>query len=125
MARVSQIVPHLCGLPSRLRYSRLLVMFRCFVDDSGKDSSEPVFVLGAWCGPVSAMEMLSDAWDVVLNQSPRIDYYHHTEAAALVGCFKNFTIHQATAKTYALAQVISLHPVYGFIVTVDHAEYKQ
>ena len=38
-------------------------MFRCFVDDSGKDSSEAVFVLGAWCGPVSAMEMLSGDYD--------------------------------------------------------------
>ena|SRR5688572_17803142 len=75
-------------------------MFRCFIDDSGKNPSEPVFVLGAWCGTVSAMEGLSEAWDVVLKQPPRIDYYRHTEAAARVGSFKNFSVHQATSKTY-------------------------
>lgn len=100
-------------------------MFRCFIDDSGKNPSEPVFVLGAWCGTVSAMERLSEVWDVVLHQSPRIDYYRHTEAAARVGCFKNFSVHEATSKTYDLCQVIPLNPVYGYIITIDHSEYKQ
>jgi hypothetical protein len=63
-------------------------MFRCFIDDSGKNPSEPVFVWGAWWDGKNGrvVRFLGRS----SKSRARIDYYRHTEAAARVGCFKTF-----------------------------------
>jgi hypothetical protein len=117
-------VPHLCGLPRRVRQGRLLLMLklRGFFDES--DTHEPadkqVFTLGGWVTTVETWDRFSDDWDKVLRQSPAISYFKHHEAKGPNGEFEGWTAKDADAKIMALAEVIDKHldpdkRDYGFI----------
>src|SRR5205085_10477581 len=123
--RVSHIIPHLCGLPSRKRYSRRLVMFRCPVDDSGNNTNRPVLVMGGCVGRVDEFNKFADAWDIALNESPAIDYNKHSEARSLEGCFKGFSGSDATAKTLKMASVIAGHELTIFAAHTRRVWYDR
>jgi hypothetical protein len=124
MARVSDIVPHLCGVPSRKRYIRWLTMSKCFVDDSGNHDSDPYLILAGWSGMVRTWDSFIDDWAEELEKPKRIDYYKHHEAASLSGCFENFTTQEATQKTIDMSMVIATYHIYPFVVTVPRSQFK-
>jgi hypothetical protein len=124
MIPVSHVVPHLCGLPSDKRRTRRLLMYRCFVDDSGRDSEDIALILGAWAARVEFWDTWSDRWVEGLERERRIDYFKNSEARALKGCFDGFTRTEASVKQAELATLLTNVPVIGFIVTIDRRMYK-
>src|SRR3989304_2601382 len=93
--RVGRIVPHLCGLPTRLRRSRLLFMLslRTFIDESGTEEPAPrdVFMMGGWLANVETWERFSDDWHKELGKSPAIAYFKHWEAKSLSDQFAGWS----------------------------------
>lgn len=135
MLPVSRIIPHLCGLPSSRRYSRALLMFRFFVDDSGKEpDSSPAFILAGWMARVDDWEHLSDAWEISISaNNPKplgynkgYRYFSNNEATGQTGCFAGFTPREAALKTANLAHlIVGMNPrIAGFTVTVPHEEHQ-
>jgi hypothetical protein len=100
-------------------------MIKCFVDESGSGNlSEPALVLAGWSGKVEMWDQFIPDWHRRLGEGRAIDYYRHTEAAALRGCFREFTTHQGTQKTIDMSRIVSDYHIYPFVVTVPHALYQ-
>jgi len=100
-------------------------MIKCFVDESGSGNlNEPALVVAGWSGKVETWDQFALDWHQRLGEEKAIDYYRHTDAAALSGCFKNFTVHQATQKTIDMSRIVSEYHIYPFVVTVPHALYQ-
>jgi hypothetical protein len=118
---ISRIIPHLCGLPKRIREKRLLLMLRAFFDESGTDpSSDMALVMGGFVASVEEWERATARWDEVCMQHPKIDYFSRKEATSLSKQFATFSRKSAQDKTDALARVISQFDLQGFCVTVSH-----
>lgn len=110
-------------------------MFKCFVEDSGKDGVSPKLVLAAWVARCDDWERFSDAWQLSLeagNPKPLKpdhkgrQYFKHYDAKQLSGCFDGFTGPEETAlKALNLAHLFIGIPVIGFIVTVDQKLHKK
>jgi hypothetical protein len=99
-------------------------MFRCFVDDSGRDYKGPALVLGAWVARVDDWDAFSDVWDARLGLGKSIKYFKHTEAYTQTGCFAGFTEQEAAEKMVGLAQVLIGRPVAGFTCVVPQDEFN-
>lgn len=107
--KVSWAIPHLCGLPASRRYSRLLLMFRSFIDDTeaGSNKSKGVFCFAGWVSSVEEWERFSDAWGKELSRKPSIAYFRHYESNSQTGQFSGWTKQKSGEKTLALARVIA------------------
>lgn len=86
------ITPHLLGLralvsgiPEPQRSRRLLFMLQALLDESETFEEPRVFVLAGYLASVERWEKLTDAWQQILNYSPRIDYFSFREAYPLNG----------------------------------------
>ena len=100
MPPVSQVIPHLCGLPSGKRKRRRLLMAKVFIDDSGSSTNEPIMWVGGWVGEVPTWDEFSTEWEQALaasNPKP-IKYFKHSEARSLTKCFTKFSEAEAKEK---------------------------
>jgi Protein of unknown function (DUF3800) len=118
--RVAWIVPHLCGIPKRLRDKRRLMMLRAFFDESGTDPSSPALVMGGFVGSVEEWEKAVDSWEATRTHHPKIDYFKRKEYVSLRGQFQGFLREDADAKVAQLAAVIQSFDLQGFCITVTH-----
>src|SRR5208282_1212025 len=111
--RVSRVVPHLCGLPRRLRRQRLLLTLslRAFIDESGTETAGPndIFSMGGWVASVEAWENFSDDWDRELHRAPAIPYFKQKEANSKTEQFAGWAEADINLKTFRLAQVVDRH----------------
>ena len=120
-SNVARIIPHLCGMPKRVRDKRWLMMFRAFFDESGTDPKKnKALVLGGFLGSVEEWERASDAWDACLHATPSIEYFKDSERKSLDGQFVKFNRATADAKVLALATTISQFALLGFCATVSY-----
>src|ERR1017187_6614452 len=91
LARISRIIPYLCGMGSRLRGQRLVMVMRAFFDESGLNPHEDnALVMGGYLGTVLELEKVSDGWDTCLAAHPKIGYFKSDEAKNLTGEFRRF-----------------------------------
>jgi Protein of unknown function (DUF3800) len=119
---IAHIIPHLCGMPSRVRKKRLVTALRAFFDESGLNpNSDSVLVMGGYLGSIEEWERVSDAWDACLRSSPKIEYFKSSEASTLHGQFKRFNRNDANAKSEELAKIIGNSELQGFCASVIHA----
>lgn len=107
--RMSWVIPHLCGIPSSHRYSRLLIMFRSFIDEIEARSKQgkEVFCFFGWVATVDEWERFSDAWQNELRRNPSIGYFSHHEAKSQTGQFEGRTRSESEAKILSLAKTIA------------------
>ncbi len=121
---ISRTIPHLCGMPRRLREKRRLMIFRTFVDESALDpSKDDALIMAGFVGELSEWERVSDAWDECLRHHPSVEYFKFKEATSLSGEFWKFDRSSADAKMVALAEVIARFRIQGICVTVPHASF--
>lgn len=86
------------------------MVLQAYVDDTNK-SGEPVFALGGLVAPVENWLRFSDAWDAKLRESPAIEYFKASEAAALAGPFRDWKVIDRDRKVSALVSIINGHAI--------------
>jgi hypothetical protein len=119
--RISQIVPHLCGMASRLRGKRRVMVMRAFFDESGLNPhKDEVLVVGGYLGTVEELEKISDLWDTCLHTPPEINYFKSDEARNLQGEFLHFNRATAKQKKNDLAAIVGASGLQGFCASVRH-----
>ena len=84
-------------------------MPKVFIDESGNNPQDVVFLMAGWVADVETWESFSDDWDSVLRRPPAISYFKHHEAKAQSEQFEGFTPKQADRKILELALVIDRH----------------
>lgn len=110
--KISRIIPHLCGMPKRLREKRIVVALRGFFDESAISPKDGSFlIMAGYVGTVGEFEKASDSWQECLDESPAITYYHHKEP-------------KGAGKMLSLAKVVRNHDLQGFIITIPHAPFR-
>jgi hypothetical protein len=119
--RLSETIPHLCGMTKRVRDKRLLMMLRAFFDESGTDPNGPAFVMGGFLSSANEWQRAVDAWDECLKESPSINSFHHADAESLTGEFHGWYRDHADAKVLRLAQTISKFDLQGFVAAISHS----
>lgn len=115
---ISRVLPHLCGMPKRVRDKRLISVFKAFFDESGGPESSKALIMGGFLGRAEEWERASEAWDECLHQAPAIEYFKHREAQGLNGQFKGWDRPGADKKVLALATVISRFDLLGMCAIV-------
>jgi hypothetical protein len=121
---VARAIPHLCGMPKRLRDKRQVVMFRAFFDETGLDQNEDsALVLGGFFGRVEEWERASDAWDRYLLEDPKIEYFSRREANSLSGQFYKFSRESSDAKVLGLAETVAKFNLLGFCASIPYSEF--
>jgi hypothetical protein len=51
------------------------VSLYAFIDDSGSEPSQPVYVLGGFIAPQEYWPQVANAWGLILEREPKIDYF--------------------------------------------------
>jgi hypothetical protein len=109
--KVSRILPHLCGLPKRLRGKRILVSLKAFFDESGLDArKDKALIIGGFLASVDEWERASDAWDECLHESPAVNYFSSRKSSE--------------TKTNNLARVIAQFDLQGFCASLPHRYFS-
>jgi Protein of unknown function (DUF3800) len=122
----SHSLPHLCGMPKRVRENRWSLLMKAFFDESG---SEPHrckhLIVAGFLAPALVWDKATDAWDKCLHEAPSIEYFKHDEATGLEGEFYGFGRPDADAKIVALAKVIAHHDLQGMFVFAPHRLFRE
>ena len=69
-----------CGLPSKSRDKRFLMMWQAYIDDSGHRQHASVMVLAGFVAAVPQWKVFSDEWQQMLDMKPGIKYFKMNEA---------------------------------------------
>lgn len=107
-----------------------MVNMRCFIDDSGNDPNDQLFVLAGWLATVQDWEHFSDIWYRVLESAPALKYdgtyryFKHSQCKAATKCFAGFSKEQAGEKLIELAHTLFEIPVMGFSVVAWRDKFK-
>jgi hypothetical protein len=93
-----------------------------YFDDSGSSRREPVFVLAGFVSTVEKWQAFSDDWKAKLDESPSLDYFKMSEAAALSGEFgRGWNPALRDQRVFELAEIIARHA----LVRVDSWCYRE
>jgi hypothetical protein len=80
-----------CGLSPDQLERRPFVIWRAYLDDSGRGDHSPVLVLGGWIAPISTWVEFVPHWDAMLEMPPRLEYFKMNEAARRTGQFDSWS----------------------------------
>src|SRR5688572_11933568 len=99
------------GVPEPHRSDRLMLMLQALIDESESIAEKPeLFVLAGYIATVERWARLTDGWQKVLDESPRLDYFSYREAyprsGKPSGQFNNLTIAERDHKVGRLRSVI-------------------
>lgn len=75
------------GLSPRLWRQRLVMVLQVYIDDSGNEPSQEVFVLGGVLSHAPTWLEFGAKWDAALAGPPKADYFKYTQASRLRGQF--------------------------------------
>jgi len=81
-------------------------MLTAYFDESGSSEDEKELVLAGYVQRAPLWELFSDAWQAVLDQDPKIEYFHMSEAESKKGVFDGWEQKDIRQKTSDLADVI-------------------
>ncbi|GKS64266.1 hypothetical protein YTPLAS72_15700 [Nitrospira sp.] len=121
-----------CGFASPVREKRLLIMLVAYIDDSGSNESDNVFVLAGFISTAERWMRFSDAWDALCRQDPQTPDFKMKVAERLKGkdtYWGNGTeeelIARRDAKVQALANVIENHAMCRISAGMDWNNYRE
>jgi hypothetical protein len=100
-------------------------MLRAFIDDSNIGGDAPVAVLAGWMAPAKVWAPFSDAWDMVLRMSPRIEYFKWKEWRGLDGEFHGISEPSALEKLKLLVGAIAQHEPLGVASMMSNKLYQE
>ena len=97
-----------------------------FVDDSGSEPSQPVYVLGGLILPAEAWPIFAADWSHVLSSAPKIDHFKGSEVwDSRKGPFAGLTTKERSAKVDSLADVIFTYKPLSVSARVEWPIFKQ
>ena len=103
-----QVVGLVCGLSERHRSRRLILPLQAYIDDSGRGQGQ-MFVFAGFVLPFEEWLPFVDAWQAVLDEYPKIDYFKMKEAHRRNEQFEGFTVPQRDTKLQRLLSVVLNH----------------
>ena len=118
------------GYPRGVRERRLLMVLQAVLDDSGGfiETKNPAFVLAGFLADSAAWASLSDDWQTILDDSPRLSYFKMAEANGLRGQYaKQFGWNDDLVddRLDRFVEIIKKHVFVRLTVSVDKAAFNQ
>jgi hypothetical protein len=105
--------------------NQIMAMY-AYVDDSGSEPSQPLYVLGGLILPEETWEIFSGDWKYVLHVEPRIEYFKASEVwDRRKGPFRDLTTKQRSNRVDALADLISVYRPLSISTRVEWPVFKQ
>jgi hypothetical protein len=102
-----------------------MAMF-AYIDDSGSDPSQPLYVLGGLILPEETWAIFADDWKHVLGSDPAIEYFKGSEVwDKQKGPFAALTTRERSAKVDALADVIFTYKPLAIACHVEWEIFKE
>ena len=98
------------GLYGRKRATRLLFMLQAFIDESEDDS---VLSMGGYVSTFEKWEEFETAWNLVLQQYPRIEYFKYREFLRADGSYRGDGQFRGMSEDDAMLKVADLYNVVG------------
>jgi hypothetical protein len=102
-----------------------LVIWRAYLDDSGRGDHSPVLVLAGWIAPISTWAEFVPHWDATLEMPPRLDYFKMNEAATLRGQFDSWSESRRDERVALAYKAIEEHIPYQVSVILELEPYHQ
>jgi hypothetical protein len=93
------------------------------LDDSGKDGISPAFILAGYVGSAEKMMDLTDEWDALLAEQPKLDYLKGYEAFGLHTQFGGWSEEQRDERLLRFVQLIAQHSGKGITFVIDHKPF--
>jgi hypothetical protein len=102
-------------------------VLQAWIDDSGrgKESDSPFFVLAGYAGPVESFENMSDDWQRIMAEEPKLAYLKGKEANALDRNFKGWTTEQRDAKLEKLIASIRKNELIALSLSVSYRDFNR
>lgn len=108
------------------RQRRRLLTIQAYIDESGVQGTDPVFVLAGFIGETEKWAAFSDAWKQHLSQSPSIQYLKMNEAAKLDGEFRFWKAEERDQKLSGCVDILNrFQPDKGIFFLNDLVAWEQ
>jgi hypothetical protein len=114
-----------CGLPSKTRGSRLMLMLKAFVDDSHSGHTGPVFVLAGYISTAEKWAAFTDRWQMLLDGPPKLEYFKMKEAFRLEDQFRGWSAPDRDERLTAMALAINDYAMEGMISIIPSEPYDR
>jgi hypothetical protein len=114
-----------CGLSLDQLERRTLVIWRAYLDDSGRADHSPVLVLGGWIAPISTWAEFVPHWDAMLEMPPRLEYFKMNEAAKLRGQFVSWSETRRDERVALAYKTIEEHIPHQVSVILELEPYSR
>jgi hypothetical protein len=112
-SRIWEVAPYLCGLPTEVAKRTVLLVLKAFFDETGKGDPH-FFAMGGFIARAEEWAKFNDDWRSVLDEPPRLEYFHMTEAVAQ----KDF------GRIKELGAIIRRHKFQPFLVEISMDDYN-
>jgi hypothetical protein len=119
------------GYPPGKRENRVMVVLtdpQLAADASGNEPQSPVFVIAGFVAPAAKWADFSAAWQVALDEPPKLDYFKMNEAASMSGQFhprRGWTEAKRDDRLVTLARIIKDHTSVRVSAWIRHADYNK
>lgn len=121
-----QIWALVSGLPRGERERREFMVLQAFIDDSGNEPTDPVYVLAGFVADSLAWAKFSDEWQAALDEPPRLAYFKMKEAERLQDEFdrrKGWNEKLRDDRLITFCRIIQKHAIYRVHVSLQHADF--
>jgi hypothetical protein len=119
------------GYPPGKRENRVMVVLidpQLAADASGNEPQSPVFVIAGFVAPAAKWADFSAAWQVALDEPPKLDYFKMNEAASMSGQFhkrRAWTEEKRDDRLVTLARIIRNHVSVRVSAWIRHDDYNK
>jgi hypothetical protein len=116
------------GLPRGERERREFMVLQAYIDDSGNEPNQHVYVLAGFIAPSDSWARFSDEWQAALNEPPALAYFKMKEAEWLQDEFsreKGWDERIRDGRLVTLCRIIQKYIVQRVHVSIGHTDFIQ
>lgn len=102
------------------------MVLQAFIDDSGNEPTDPVYVLAGFIANSAAWAKFSDEWQSALDEFPKLEYFKMKEAERLQDQFdreKGWDERRRDNRLITFCRIIQKHSVYRVHASLRHADF--
>ena len=102
--------------------------FKAYIDDSGSDSTSPIFVLAGFAATDTQWTAFAADWQAVLDLPPKIEYLKMSDAARFAGEFarhRGWDEAKRDDRLVALARVIRKHTTVRVSAWIRRGDFER
>jgi hypothetical protein len=116
------------GLPPGKRERREFMVLQAYIDDSGNEPNEPIYVLAGFIAPSEAWAKFSAEWQAALNEPPGLAYFKMKEAERLQDEFdrrKGWDERRRDDRLVTFCRIIQRHAIQRVHASIKHADFAK